>query len=133
MTMAPKSFSRGMELSHKTTTHIPAHHKVRPLRDHVVVEPLDGTLSAIIEVISESKPVKGVVRAVGPGCYPKRYDHPEKHRRTKMWDSKALRPCDVKVGDTVGFGSFAFQTFYWGEKLCLILREEDVTGIYAAA
>jgi co-chaperonin GroES (HSP10) len=126
-----KTFSRGSELSHKTISAIPASARIRPLRDWMVVEPLDGTMSAIIQVITETKPMKGIVRAVGPGCYPKRYDHPDKHKRTKMWDSKALRPCDAKVGDTVGFESRAFQTCYWGDKLCLLMREEDLTGIYA--
>lgn len=126
-----KPYSRGAEVSHKTTSAIPADHRIRPLRDWMVVEPLDGTMSAIIKVVTETKPMKGIVRAVGPGCYPKKYDHPDKHRRTKMWDSKALRPCDVKVGDTVGFESRAFQTLYWGDRMCLLMREEDVTGVYA--
>lgn len=99
----------------------------------MVVEPLDGTMSAIIKVVSETKPMKGIVRAVGPGCYPKKYDHPDKHRRTKMWDSKALRPCDVKIGDMVGFEPRAFQTFYWGDRMCLLMREEDITGIHENA
>src|SRR5215470_18543437 len=95
----------------------------------MVVEPLERNFSAILEVITETKPVKGIVLAVGPGCYVKRYDHPDKHKRSRMWDSKALRPCDAKIGDIVGFEPRAFQTVHWGEKLCLLMREEDLTGI----
>jgi len=127
-----KTFQRGAELSHKTITTIPAEAKLRPLRDQIIVEPLDGVVSAIIHVIEERKPISGIVRAVGPGIYAKRYDHPDKHRRTKMWDSKHLRPCDVKVGDRIELDvvrAQGAQTFYWGSKLMLIMREEDIAGI----
>jgi len=132
--MDSKVFSRGAELSHKTTTHIPADAKIRPLRDQIIVEPIDSAFSSIICVINECKPLRGVVRAVGPGVYPIQYDHAEKHRRTKMWWGKKFRPCDVKVGDIVNFGGIErggipFQCIYWGDKICLIAREEDVCAI----
>lgn len=126
MNINPYRFQRGGELSHKTRTSIPAEAKLRPLRDVLIVEPFEHTLSAIIAVIHEDKPVRGLVKAAGPGCYPKRYNGP-KGQRTKMWDSKALRPCDVKPGDIVQFGSFAFDSFYWGDRLHLMMREEDIT------
>jgi co-chaperonin GroES (HSP10) len=133
-----KTFSRGAELSHKTTTFIPADAKIRPTQDHIVVEPLDGVLSSIIEVIHECKPLKGTVLAVGPGIYPKKYDHPDKHKRTKYWDGKRFRPTEVKVGDVVelgglDIGGYAFQTFYWGEKLCLMAQERDVAAVHERA
>lgn len=124
-----KPYQRGAELSYKTTTGIPADVQIRPLRDVIIVEPIDGLISPIIKLVEERKPIQGIVRAAGPGCYPKRYDHPEKGKRRKMWDSKALRPCDVKVGDTVEFEPRPFQTLYWGDKLMLIMREEDLCGI----
>jgi hypothetical protein len=137
MTIERKTFSRGAELSHKTTTYIPAEATLRPLRDVIIIEPLDGVLSAIIHVIDECKPLKGIVRAVGPGCYPKRYNHSDKGKRTKMWDSRHLRRTEVKVGQTVelgglNIGGYAFQTFYHGDKLMLICREEDVAGVHEA-
>jgi hypothetical protein len=81
------------------------------------------------------KPLRGLVKAVGPGCYPKRYDHAEKGKRTKMWDSKRLRKTEVKVGDVVELGGseiggYSFDSFYWGETLHLMCREEDVAGIH---
>ena len=126
----PKIFNRGAALSHVSATFVPADAKLRPLRDVLIVEPIEGTLSAIIQVINEEKPVRGIVKAAGPGCYPKRYDHPDKGKRTKMWDAKCFRPCDVKVGDTIEFGSFAFDAFYWGTRLHLMMREEDVSGVH---
>lgn len=124
-----RAHSPSAELTHQTTTYVPAEATLRPLRDVLIVEPFEHTLSAIIAVIHEEKPVRGIVKAAGPGCYPKRYNHAEKHRRTKVWDSRAFRPTEVRVGDTIEFGGFAFDSFYWGERLHLILREEDVCGI----
>lgn len=129
-----KRFDSGAELSHKDSTTVPADQPLRPLRDTIIVEPLDAVMSSVIHVIHETKPLRGIVKAVGPGCYPRRYDHPEKHRRTKMWSSKVFRPTQVKIGDVVELGGaehggYAFQTFYWGDKLHLFAREEDVCAI----
>lgn len=130
-----KVYDRGALLSHKTTTHIPATAKIRPTQDHIVVEPLDGCMSAIVLVATETKPLRGIVRAVGPGIYPKQYDHPDKHKRTKMWQSKRFRPTEVRVGDEVELGGaeiggYSFQTFYWGKKLMLMATERDVAAIH---
>lgn len=131
--MDSKVFSRGAELSHKTTAYIPAEAKLRPLRDQIILEPLDGAFSSIVIVINESKPIRGIVRAIGPGVYPIQYDHSDKHRRTKMWWGKRLRPCDVKLGDIVSIEPFERQCLYWGDKIHLICREEDVRFIEQAA
>lgn len=130
MPIRHKPFERGAELTQKDSTTIPADSPLYPLRDQIIIEPLETVYSAILEILHESKPIHGIVKAVGPGCYPKKYDHPDKHRRTKMWDSAQFRRTKVKVGDRVGFGGFNFQTFYWGDKLHLVMREEDLIGIY---
>lgn len=126
---------RSASLSHKDGTTIPGSASMRMLKDWIVIEPLESKLSSRLIVIEEMKPLRGIVRSVGKGIYPKRYDHPEKHRRTKMWNSKVFRPTQVQVGDTVELGGrenggYAFQTFYWGDKLMLLAREEDVCGIW---
>jgi hypothetical protein len=131
-----KPLQRGAALSHKTPTYVPADQPLRCLRDNLVVEPLDAVMSAIIDVIHETKPIRGIIRAAGPGTYPKKYDHQDKSKRTKMWDSKVFRPTQVKVGQTVELGGrehggFAFQSFYWGAKLMIFVREEDVLGVVA--
>lgn len=143
-----KTFSRGAELSHKTTTFVPAEAKLRPLRDQLIIEPLDGDLSSILIVIHERKPVTGIVKAVGPGIYLPQYAagwppvwypthaSPPKGKRTMVRESKIFRPTVVKVGDKVDLGGhntggYAFDTFYWGDRLHLFnVREEDVTFIY---
>lgn len=101
------------------------------------MEAEDLVHSRYIHVDTRERPVKGTVLAVGPGCYPKRYDHPEKHKRTKMWDSTRFRPTEVKVGDKVelggaAHGGYAFEQVYWGDKLCILCREEDVAVVREA-
>lgn len=113
---------------------VPAHMSIRPLRDQIIVEPLKTVLSKTIVVIEDTLPLRGIVKAVGPGCYPKRYDHPDKHKRSKMWDSEVFEPTTVKVGDVVELGGYdhrgySFPQVYWGDKLHLICREADVSGV----
>lgn len=125
---------RSAELSFKDRTEIPADQKIRMLRDYMIVEPLDTIYSSIIEVIHETKPMRGIVKAIGPGHYPKIYNGP-KGKRTKSWDSKAFQPTECKVGDIIELGGlqydgYTFQNFYWGDKLHIICREADVAGVY---
>ncbi len=130
--------ARSSELSQSSCTFIAADQKIRCLRDQIIVKPLPVEHSCTLNIIENTKPVRGVVQAVGPGHYPKIYDHPDKHRRTKMWDSKYLLPTEVKVGDIVELGSpqgqrgYSFQQFMWGNELHIICREADVSGIVTA-
>jgi len=125
---------RSAELSWNSATIVDAGQSIRCRRDYLIVEPLKVDHRVSFEVIEHTKPLRGIVKAVGPGCYPKRYDHPDKHRRTKTWDSKTFLPTQVKVGDVVElggyeYGGYAFQTFLWGDVLHLICRELDVSGV----
>ena len=95
---------RSAHLSQASNTDIQADAKIRPLRDQIIVEPLNVVLSQTIIVKEETKPLRGIVKAVGPGHYPKKYDHPDKHKRTRMWDSKVFQPTNVTVGDVVELG-----------------------------
>ena len=126
--------TRSARISHDSATSIPATAKLRPLRDQVIVEPLNVVLSHTIITHEDTKPLRGIVKAVGPGHYPKVYDHEEKHRRTKMWDSDVFQPTTVKVGDVVELGGFghqgySFQTLRWGDVEHLICREADISGV----
>ena len=127
--------SRSSELSFKGSTYVDPARQIRPLRDQIIVEPLDVDHATQIVVIEDTKPVRGIVKAVGPGHYPKQYDHPDKHRRTKMWDSTHFQPTQIKVGDIIQLGSpqdgrgYSFQTFLWGTVPHLIAREADVCGV----
>lgn len=111
-------------------TFVPRGASIRPLRDHIVVEPLPLNPTLIV---TGFRPVRGKVLAVGKGIHPKRYNG-RKGVRTKSWDSKAFRPCDVKVGDVVELGGFEIggylnQMVRWGDKEVVVCREEDVAII----
>lgn len=125
---------RTAALSHDSLTDVPSDKQIRCLRDWMVIEPVDVVLSTVLIIREDTKPLRGIVKAVGPGCYPKRYDHPDKQKRRKMWSSKTFRPTEVKVGDVVelggyDIGGYAFQTFRWGDVMHLLCREEDVSGV----
>jgi hypothetical protein len=127
----PSRTTRGSRFGGETLTLVPADVLIRPLRDQMIVEPLETIYSRHIIVDHHTKPLRGIVKAIGPGHFPKKYDHALKHKRTKMWDSKHFQPTELKVGDVVELGGaeiggYAFETFYWGDVMHLHCREADV-------
>lgn len=139
--MTIRTKGRTAALSYDSLTYVESTAQIRCRGDHIILEPLeiDHGFSALSErgfiVHEDGRPVRGIVRAVGPGHYPKRYNHPDKHRRTKMWNSSTFQPTEVKVGDLVELGAaqetrgYNFQTFLWGDVVHLICTERDVAGI----
>jgi hypothetical protein len=133
-----KADGMGGELASSSFTYIAPDEQIRPLFDNIVVEPLGIEHSKILTVIENIRPVRGIVKAVGPGHFPMRYDHPEKHKRTRMWRSSVFQPTQVRVGDIVELGSvnidgrisgYSFQQITWGGKMHILCREADVSGI----
>ena len=138
MTILKAPDGRSGELSHASSTYVRSDEKIRCLRDQIVVEPLPVEHSKLLAVVEHTKPLRGIVKAVGPGHYPMCYDHPDKHRRTKMWRSTTFQPTQVKVGDIVELGGirengrimgYAFPQILWGDKVHVIAREADVSAI----
>lgn len=141
MNQAPLKF--GVREGHESLYAIPASSRIRPLRDQIVVEPLSHNPSSVIEVVdNHTKPLRGRVLAVGPGCYPWLYKGKDgrwsqsvpKGERTAQKPSPAFRPCDVKVGDIVELGGLEIGGYLhpkvrWGDKEVVICREEDVAGV----
>lgn len=89
---------------------------LRPLRDQIVVKPLERNASEIIEVLHSEKPNLGIVVAVGPGIRNKR---------------GYVVPLDVRVNDTIRYGDTNLNHLnypeYWeAGKRYLILQEADV-------
>ena len=128
--MSQDIVSRGVRIGNESLTFIKAKQKIRPLRDGLVVEPLEWEPSDTLSVVYTGKPLRGVVRAAGPGCYPKRYNGP-KGKRTKSWNARSFRPCDVRVGDIVELGGlelggYLYPTVVWGNAEVILCREEDV-------
>lgn len=121
---------------------VPAECTLRPLRDQMIVQPLDVVHSRILIVPDANKPVRGIVLAVGPGHYPMRYQDargdylPDWNRAKRAKSAAGTRfvPTGVKVGDVVQLGGmehggFSFEGFYHGDKYCIHCREMDVCGI----
>lgn len=92
--------------------------KIRPLSDHVVIEPMaqeSKTKAGILlpQTAEKERPEQGKVIAVGPG---------------KVVDGKRI-PLEVKKGDTVLFTKYGPNEVKVGDKEYLIAREEDILAI----
>lgn len=125
----------GIRIGRKRVDIIPADCSIRPLRDQIVIKPLDWEPSPIlkqlgVEIVWQGKTLRGEVLAVGPGHYRKQYSRD----RSKSWDSKQFTPCEVKIGDIVELGGleirgYGFDELRWGSQPIVICREADVTGV----
>lgn len=131
----------GVRLDHATPDFVAASQNIRPLRDHIVVEPLEWAgvrPGSKLIAIRHGAPVRGRILAVGPGRYEKRYSRVDKDGQKKR--SYTLKrtyiPTQVKVGDIVELGGleiggYLFSKINWGGRNCLICQEQDVCGVWA--
>jgi chaperonin GroES len=95
--------------------------KIRPLHDRIVVRRIEEDRKSpggiVIPDTAAEKPVRGEVVAVGNG---------------KILDNGEVRSPDLKVGDQVLFGKYAgTEVKVEGEEL-LVMREDDVMGVFEA-
>ena len=92
---------------------------IRPLQDRVVIKRMEEeTTSAGGIVIPDSateKPSRGEVLAVGNG---------------KVGSNGDVRPLDVKAGDQILFGKYAGTEIKIDGDEVLIMREEDILGVF---
>ena len=93
--------------------------KVQPLNDRVVVLSIDkGKKTAggiVIPDSAKEKPQEGRVIAVGPG---------------KLNDEGDRIPLDVQENDRVLFGKYAGTKIKIDDVEHLILREDDILGVF---
>jgi chaperonin GroES len=96
--------------------------KLRPLHDRVIVERLEEEKKSaggiIIPDQAAEKPMKGKVVAVGPG---------------KRTDDGKLQPMDVKSGDTILFGKYSGTEVKIDGTEYVVMREDDIMGVFAGA
>ncbi len=96
--------------------------KIRPLYDRIVVkriEQQESTRNGIfIPDSAKEKPQEGEVIAVGRG---------------KRLEDGTLVALDVKVGDRVLFAKYSGSDTKVGDTEYLIMREDDILGVLAAA
>lgn len=91
---------------------------IRPLRDYILVKPLERIKSSIIHVIMDEKPNLGKIVAVGKGKIVK----------------GRLQPLDVKVGQTIRYGDtstqhLSFTSIEHNGETYLLMQEADVCFI----
>lgn len=94
---------------------------IRPLHDRVVVKRMEEERTSaggiVIPDSAAEKPQKGEVVAVGNGA---------------VTDSGDVRSLDVKVGDQILFGKYSGTEIKVDGEDVLIMREEDILGVFAA-
>jgi len=69
----------------------------------------------VIPDTAAEKPIRGKVVAVGPG---------------KVLENGQKRPLDVKVGDQVLFGKYSGTEVKIGNEEFLVVREDDIMGVF---
>lgn len=126
----------GVELDRKRVEFIPEDAVIKPLGDRIFVRPLPAVTSALLHVVHESKALRGVVVAVGPGYRLKKYYKNLRGEVAKVGETGRVRPCDVKVGDVVELGGkeiggYSFPKINIGNVEHIIAQEADVAGIVA--
>src|SRR5579864_4304735 len=92
--------------------------KIRPLHDRVIVKRLEEDRTTpggiVIPDTAAEKPIRGKVVAVGTG---------------RILKDGRVRPCDVKVGDSILFGKYGgTEVRLEGEDL-VVMGEEDVMAV----
>ena len=92
---------------------------IRPLQDRVVVKRMEEERTSaggiVIPDSATEKPSRGEVLAVGNG---------------KVNSNGDVRPLDVKAGDQVLFGKYAGTEIKVDGEEVLIMREEDILGVF---
>jgi chaperonin GroES len=93
--------------------------KFRPLHDRVIVKRLEQDRASpggiVIPDTASEKPMQGKIIAVGKG---------------KILENGNVRPCDVKVGDTILFGKYSGSEVKVEGVDLVIMREEDVMAVF---
>jgi hypothetical protein len=124
-------------IERSSSTVIPAGHILRPLKDYIVLKPLDWKPSEIIDVIRLGRPLRGLVKAIGPGKYPKIYKRNEQGQKESFRYSKTFRKTEVEPGATVELGGlnifdgegYSFPEVLIDNEIHLIVQEDDVVGV----
>ncbi|OQB10708.1 MAG: 10 kDa chaperonin [Parcubacteria group bacterium ADurb.Bin216] len=93
--------------------------KLRPLSDHIIVEPIkeeEKTKGGIFlpQTSDKERPDQGLVVEVGPG---------------KTTSSGKVIPMEIKKGDKVVFNKYGHHEIKVDEKDYLVLRQEDVLAV----
>lgn len=124
----------GVRIERKSTDLLPAGAKIRLLRDRLLVKPLAWEPSRILSPVLHSKPLRGLVVAVGPGYRQKKWKYSSSGERIGMSETGRVIPTEVKPGDIVELGGleirgYDFPQVLIGTELHFICQEQDVCGV----
>jgi chaperonin GroES len=93
--------------------------KIRPLHDRLIVKRIEAqrktAAGIVIPDFAAEKSEQGEVIAVGTG---------------KVLPDGTVRPMQLKSGDHILFGKYSGQTVKVDGKELLVMREEDVFGVF---
>lgn len=124
----------GARIANDLNAYIAANERLRMLGSKILVEPMGWNPSEILEVVYHGKTLRGVVKAAGPGCYPKIYNG-AKGVRTGFRHSRRFRPLSIVVGDVVELGGLELRGYLFPTLLIdgvehVICDENDVAFIW---
>lgn len=127
----------GANVQRRTPDTLAQGERIRPLRDYILVKPLEWKPSEILTVIRYGRPLRGVVKACGPGTKRKIYHRDEKGQKIGFRYSKHFQPTEVKPGDIVELGGlnifdglgYQFPEILIDNEPHLMIQEADVAGI----
>lgn len=112
---------------------------LRPLRDQIILKPLEWRPSTVIEVAgNKRKPLRGEVIAIGPGRRVLKYWKNSKGERIKMGETGQVIPTEVKPGDIVEIGGLEIDGYKFPTQVIdgvqyVICREADVCFVHEDA
>jgi chaperonin GroES len=93
--------------------------KLKPLADRILIKRVhqdeEKKGGIIIPDTAKEKPIEGEVIAVGPG---------------RTLENGKKQPLEVKVGDKILFGKYSGTEIKIDSEEYLIMREDDVMGIF---
>lgn len=117
---------------------LPEGAKLRMMGDRILLKPLPVEHSQTFEVVTHTRPMRGVVVAVGPGMHPyKHRPHPYDRNKKTIVRSNHFLPTQVKVGDVVELGGlnvfdgkgYQFPQVVIGTETHVIVTERDIAAI----
>jgi co-chaperonin GroES (HSP10) len=103
---------------------------VRPLRDRVLVRPIEVDRHHGLQVVDASrKAIRAEVIAVGPGDYRKKYWLNSQGERCKVGELPGRVPTEVRPGHVVELLAARFMELTIGGERHLMCTEGDIAGI----
>lgn len=125
-------------MSERTTpSFVDSPERLRPLRDHILLQPLEWEASKTLAVIRSGRPLRGIVQAIGPGTHPKKYLRNANGQKRAFRYSRHFQRTELQVGDVVELGGlniydgagYRFPEVVVDGIPHLLIQEADVAGV----